>query len=184
MIRVLKFGTAVFVPLVTIAFLISEHRGFWDRYFQLTDVLEVARKFESSYTDEAGAPVRPEDAAWEPLLTLIGRYSTAKLPTEREPRVFARSVAVTSAKIEPEPGKIVAEWTAPSTPIFLVYVEWPGNQVGPSDYAVVGTIGDIRGWVDRYRADFHFFTRDVFILASSIVLGALIWVAEHRRKPA
>src|SRR4029434_3233922 len=111
MMSALKFVGAVLIPGLTIAFLSSEHSRFWDSYFGWTDVLDVARKFESSYTEEAGQPVRPGDPAWDPLLKLIRRYSTAKLLADREPRVFVRHRAVASAKVEPEPGKIMAEWT-------------------------------------------------------------------------
>jgi hypothetical protein len=78
------------------------------------------------------------------------------------------------------PGRI-AEWTAPSPPILLSYVDWPGNAVTPSDYRIVGTIGDLRVWVDKRRADFHFLARDILLSISSVVIGVLIWLAERAR---
>ena len=176
--RLLKLLLAVILPLITIIFVVSEHVGLWDRFFGLTDVLEVARKFETSYAEGVKRTVRPGDPAWVPVLDLIRRYSPAELPAGREPRVFARSVAVSSAKMEAGSGQI-AEWTAPSTPILLIYIDWPGNTVPPSDYRIVGTIGDLRTWVAKRQADFHFLARDVLISFTSIVVGFIVWFVEH-----
>jgi hypothetical protein len=176
--RLLKLLAAVILPLITIAFVITEHVGWWDRFFGLTDVLEVARRFETSYAEGVKRTVRPGDPGWTPVLDLIRRYSPAELPPGREPHVLARSVAVASAKTETGPGKI-AEWTAPSTPILLIYADWPGNTVPPSDYRIVGTIGDLRTWVTKRQADIHFFARDVLISCFSIVIGFIVWFVEH-----
>jgi hypothetical protein len=164
--------------VVTIAFVFSEHLGWWDRYLGLTDVLEAAARFETSYSDGVKRVVVPGDSAWPPVLDRIRRYSPAQLPSGREPRVLARFIAVASAKIDAGPGNI-AEWTAPSTPIALLYRDWPGNTIPPSDYRVVGTIGDLRAWVDKRRADLHFLGRDILISFTSVMVGLMIWLLEH-----
>ena len=175
---VFKFVAAVFLPVLTILFVIGEHGGWWDRYLGLTDVLEAAARFETSYSEGVRRIIVPGEPAWAPVLDLIRRYSPAKLPPGREPSVLARFVAVASAKIDTGLGTI-AEWTAPSTPIALLYQDWPGNSVPPSDCRIVGTIGDLRTWVDKRRADLHFLGRDVLLSITSIVIGLVIWLMEN-----
>jgi hypothetical protein len=177
--RLLKLMAAVVLPALTIGLIVSEHAGWWDRYFGLTNVLDVAKRFETSYAESVNRQIRPGDPAWGALNDLIRRYSTADLPPGREPKVFARFVAVASSKIDLGDGKI-AEWTAPSTPVVLIYDDWPGQSVPPSDYRIVGTIGDLRVWVDKRRSDFHFLARDVLVSLTSVILGLVVWIVEHR----
>src|SRR4029453_14760360 len=114
----LKLIIGVFLPLVTIVFVVSEHVGLWDRYLGLNHVIEAAGRLETSYAEGVDRILRPGEPAWAPLIKLIHRYSSAQLPADRQPKLLARFVAVASAKIDAGPGKI-AEWTAPSTPITL-----------------------------------------------------------------
>jgi hypothetical protein len=176
-----KFASAVILPVLILGFVISERTGFWDRYFGLNHVLEFATRLETSYAEGVDRQLRPGQPGWDAMLTLIRRYSPAQLPTNREPKLLGRSVAVTSAKLDLDGGKF-AEWTAPSTPIILIYIEWPGQIVTPADYRVVGTIGDIRTWVDKRRSDFHFLTRDILLSMAGIVVGVILWLSEHRPK--
>src|SRR3989338_7615145 len=120
----LRFLAAVCLPLVVIFFVVSEHAGWWDRYLGLDDVLEAAGRFETSYAEDVRRVITPSDAAWVPVVDLIYSYSPAELPTDRQPRILARFPAVASAKAELGAGRI-AEWTAPSTPIVLLYKDWP-----------------------------------------------------------
>jgi hypothetical protein len=115
------------------------------------------------------------DLAWRPLLRLIYRYSNARIPKNREPKVVARFVAVASAR-EPIGNGGVVEWTTPSTPIAVSYLEWPGNDVPPADYRIVGTIGDLHAWISRSKSDLHSWVVDVFMVASSVVVGVYIWI--------
>jgi hypothetical protein len=175
---VLKFVAAVFLPIVTILFVVSEHVGLWDHYLGLTDVLEVSARFDTSYAEDVRRIVSPGDPAWVPVLDLIQRYSTVKLPMDRQPHALARFTAIASAKIEAGPGSI-AEWTAPSTPIVLIYKDLSENKFTHSDYRIVGTIGDLRTWVDKRRADVHFLGRDILLSLTSVVIGLVIWLFEH-----
>jgi hypothetical protein len=175
---VLKLVAAVFLPLLTALFIISEHAGWWDRYLGLTEVIEATTRFETSYA-EVRRIIVPGDPAWAPMLDLIRRYSRVKLPAGREPRVLARYVAVASAKIDTGPGSI-AEWTAPATPIVLLYQNWSETTAPPSDYLIVGTIGDLRTWIDKRRADNNFFVRDILLTITSVVIGFVIWLREQR----
>ena len=174
-----KFMLAVGLPLVTLGFVVLNYYGFWDYCRGLHHVREIAARMETSYAEDVKRVIRPGQPGWDTMLSLIRRYSSAQLPANREPKLLARSVAVASAKLDIGPGQI-AEWTAPSTPLVLIYVEWPGQPVEPADYKIVGTIGDIRAWVDKSRADFYFVTRDVLITLTSIFLGGLIWFVEFR----
>ncbi len=109
------------VSALSVAFAILTYFGLWS-FLRGDDLLaDVAARFDRSYSEDAGRPVRMGDKEWAPLMRVIAKYSHAKLPTDKQPRVFARSVAVTPAKNE------TAEWTAPTTPTMLLYKEWPGH---------------------------------------------------------
>ena len=166
---------ATLLPWLTVGFVSCEYSGVWDRLLGLDAVEEVAQRFDLSYAANASAPVYPHDVAWRPLLRLIYRYSNAKIPKSREPKVVARLVAVASFK-EPIGNGGAVEWTAPSTPIVMSYLEWPGNEVPPADYRIVGTIGDLHAWISRYKSDLHSSVVDVFMVASSAVVGLYIWI--------
>jgi hypothetical protein len=88
-------------------------------------------------------------------------------------------VAVLSRKTDLDQGRI-AEWTAPSTLIALLYKDWPGQDVPPEDYRIVGTIGDLRAWIIRSKDDFRFVMQDILLAVLSITLGAIIWVTEAK----
>jgi hypothetical protein len=56
-------------------------------------------------------------------------------------------------------------------------VEWPGNDVPPADYRIIGTIGDLHAWISRSKSDLHSLVVDVFMVASSsVVVGLYIWI--------
>lgn len=181
MVRILKFASAIIIPLCVLTFVISMRAGIWDWWLGIDKVVKVAENFETSYAPDACRPVRAGDPAWKPLLKLIDKYSIANLPKDRKPKVFARSVAILSQKIDMGPG-VIAEWTAPSTPIVLIYRDWPGRAVPPQDYRIVGTLGDLRTWINRSRDDFRFFMQDILLAVLSVTLGAIIWLAETRSR--
>jgi hypothetical protein len=157
---VLQLASAVLIPACAIGFVVVERAGLLDYYLGHDAVLEVAARLETSYAENVDRQIGPDERAWRPLLRLIRKYSTATLPDNREPVMLARSVAIASAKLDIGQGQ-PAEWTAPSTPIILIYSDWPGHEVPPKEYRVVGTIGDLRAWVDRSRADLRFWIQDL-----------------------
>jgi hypothetical protein len=177
LIRTLKFFLAIVIPVCVIAFVFSMRTGFWDWCFGIDKVVKVTENFETSYAPDACHPVRPGDPAWDPILKLISKYSSADLPKDKKPKVFARFVAVLSQKTDLGQGKI-AEWTAPSTPIALIYRDWPGQDVPPQDYRIVGTIGDLRIWINRSRDDFRFVMQDILFAILAIIIGTIIWFTE------
>ena len=93
--------------------------------------------------------MRRDDKEWSPLMPMITKYSNADLPRDKKPRVFARFKAVLSAKDD----ATGAEWTAPSTPIVLIYKEWPGQgDVSVTDWRIF----------DRSKRDDGTFSRSDF----------------------
>jgi hypothetical protein len=163
---------AALLPVCGLAFLWSERLGLWDQWLGLDLVEDVATRFESSYAEGVDRQVEGNEKAWEPLLDLIERYSSAELPTGREPKMLARMQAVQSNKIQTPAG--IAEWTAPTTPVLLVY-KGRGAKLTNEDVCLVGTIGDLRVWAARRRDDFRFFAHDVSITLASVGLAFLIW---------
>ena len=112
------------------------------------------------------------DQAEHPLMRIITSYTHANLPKDKQPQVFARAVAVSSAKSD------VGEWTAPTTPIYLLYGEWPTPgkddlKLGQTAWAV-GTIGDLHEWIRRDQADFDFFWRTLIFGALSAFVGIFL----------
>ena len=175
--------SAFVLPLLAFGFVIFERCGLFDWYFGHDAVLEVESRLETSYAAGVDRQVGPDEKAWKPLLRLIQKYSTATLREDKEPKVFARYVAVASGKIDNN-SKVVAEWTAPSTPIVLDYRSVPGHGQTASldEFQIVGSIGDIRLWVDRSRADLRFWVQDISLAFFSRALGLLIWTREFPGK--
>jgi hypothetical protein len=161
----------VIVSALSVIFAILTYLGLWNFLRGDNLLADVAARFDRSYAEDAGLPVRPGDKEWRPLMRVVTRYSHAQLPTDKQPRVFARSVAVTSARNE----AARAEWTAPSTPIMLLYKEWPGHGlVTPDDYRIVGTIEDLHNWIRNDEADFDFLVRTIIFGVLSLCVGVFL----------
>ncbi len=175
--HVLKFISAGIMPVLYLAFVATEHYGFWDRVRGLDDVRLVAQRMNISYA-YAKRQYRPGDPEWKPTLGLIKRYTKAELPRDRQPVLIARYKAVTSAMVETAPG-ITAEWTAPTTPIYLAYAELPAKT---NDVVQVGDINDLFLWIDKSKSDFRFLMQNVLLGIFSLTLGLMIWGIEHRER--
>lgn len=78
-----------------------------------------------------------------------------------------------SSKIDLGDGRM-AEWTAPTTPIYLLYHDLPAEK---GDAVQVGNIEDLHNWVERSKSDFRFYVQDIFLGLFSFALGAFIWIA-------
>lgn len=174
--RFLQLSAAVLVPALGLLFIASERMGLWDRWLGLNEVERIATRFETSYAEDVDRWVDPGEPGWQPLLGLIRRYSGVSIPKNREPRGVARQVAILSGKIELGDGQI-AEWTAPSTPILLVFSEH-GKSFSMGDVVRVGAIGDLRVWCDRRRADLKFFMSDLLLGLTTIALGFVLWMVD------
>jgi hypothetical protein len=177
-IKTIARWTGVLLAILSVAFAIVTYRTHWDWWLGDDMVEKVAERFDLSYSNDAASPVRPEDPEWAPLVKLIERYSPHRdeLPKERPPMVFARGQAITSAKTA------AGEWTAPTTPIVLLYRKWPDPGSGDlkfgEDAFVVGTIGDLHDWVRRDRADFDFVWRTILFGLLSACAGIALALAD------
>jgi hypothetical protein len=179
--RVLELVAAVLLPLIVLGFIVAERFGLSDWLFGHGYVLQVASRFETSYATDIDRQVGPDEEAWKPLLRLIRKYSTANLPADKQPMVLARNRALASGyqKIGPD---IVAEWTSPATPMILIYSEWPGNTVPREDTRIVGTIGDLRSWVERSRSDFRFLVQDLLLTIIAAGVALFLWLSGNQAK--
>jgi hypothetical protein len=122
--------TGVLLALASIVFAVLNYAGFWS-HVRGDDLLTgVADRFDLSYGPDAAKEVRSDDPEWKPLIRVITKCTRAKLPPDQEPKVLARSKAVASDKLTAG-DNIVAEWTAPTTPIILFYRPWPDPGSGP-----------------------------------------------------
>lgn len=73
-----------------------------------------------------------------------------------------------------------AEWTAPSTPLALLYRDWPGNEVPREDYRIIGTIGNLREWISKAKDDRRFLVQDVFLGTFTPLLGFGLFLIEWK----
>jgi hypothetical protein len=169
----------VVLPFVYLGYIVADRAGVWDHLCGLDSVEQVAVRFQSSYAPDASHEVKVGDEAWEPLLRLMYRYSNASFPPDKSPRVLARSVAVASSII-PAEGPLIAEWTAPSTPLLLLYRDWPGNKVPPEDYRIIGTIGDLPEWINRARDHRRFIVQDLFLSIFTPLLALVVFWIEGK----
>lgn len=120
---------ALVTPLLYLGLLIADRQGVWSCWRGLDRVEAVAARFEQSYAPDASHPVSAGDPEWEPLISMIYQYSNANFPKDKQPQVVARSQATAAGQLRADDGTLIAEWTAPSTPIVLLYRKWPGQQI-------------------------------------------------------
>ena len=166
--------------------LLLNHFGVIDHWRGLDKVQEVADRFDLSYAPEASRPVYPQDSEWKPTMELIEKYSTVKWPVGREPQTIARMKADFSTH-----DLSGHEWTAPSTPIVVLFRHWPGNSgksIPQEDFRVVGTIGDLHSWIAQSKDEFNFWLSDCPIAVLLAALGYWLWrinysaESRHRRE--
>jgi hypothetical protein len=168
--------SAVLIPALGLGFIITERTGLWDRWLGLTEVEKIAVRFETSYAENVDRQVGPDEPGWQPVMRLIRRYSGVVIPAHQDPRALVRYQAILSGKVDLGSGHI-AEWTAPSTPIAIIFKE-PGLPIKNGDVLPVGTIADLRGWANRCRADLKFLISDVLLGLTTIGLGFLLWFSD------
>jgi hypothetical protein len=170
------------LPLLYVGFIFADRFGIWDRLEGLDLVEHAAMNFELSYAPDASTPVRLGDKEWAPLLKLTYKYSNTQFPTDKQPLLFARSVAISSGRT-PSAGPVLAEWTAPSTPLVLLYHDWPGHgDIQPADYRVVGTIGNLREWISKAQDYRRFLVQDVFLGTFTPLWGFALFLIDWRKE--
>jgi hypothetical protein len=180
-IKTVARWTGVALSILSVAFAVVSYTTHWDWWLRDDMVEKVTDRFDLSYAKDAGLPVQRGDPEWAPLLRLIERYSPhrGELPKDRPPMTVARFQAITAAQTA------AGEWTAPATPVALIYRKWPDPGSGVykpgQDWFVVGTIGDLHDWIRRDRADFDFFWRTIIFGLLSICTGVALALADTTR---
>ena len=66
--------TGVGVSVASVLFAILTYLGVWNEWRGDNLLAEVATRFDSSYSQEAGRPVRPGDKAWPVVIRVITKY--------------------------------------------------------------------------------------------------------------
>lgn len=175
-------GVALALPFLYLAFIVSDRLGVWDRCAGLDLVERASDTFELSYAPGASHPVKIGDPAWQPILKLVYRYSRAKFDASKTPHVLARMQASLSTRT-PDQGEVISEWTAPSTPLVLIYQDWPtntGSTISPDQFRFVGTIEDLRNWISKEKERRKFIVQDIFLGTFGPILGILIFSLERK----
>jgi hypothetical protein len=176
-IRQVARWSGVALSLTAVLFAVLTYVGFWNYVRGNDSLAALMSRLDTSYA-EVSRQVRPTNPEWKPLLRVIRAYTHIALPKDRQPVVFARFAAVSSAKTES------GEWTAPTTPIALLYRELPAPGTGPfvpgRDGFVVGTLGDLHDWIKRDQDDFDFFWRTLIFGFLSVCVGAFLALPERR----
>lgn len=170
----------VIISGAAVLFAILSYGGFWS-YVRGDDILSaLADRFDTSYAAEVSHIVRSRDPEWNPLLRVIKRYTRADLLQDKAPVVFARAQAIASAKSN------AGEWTAPTTPIMLIYKDWPapgtGDFIKGKDFVTVGTLGDLHDWIRRDQGDFDFFWRTLIFGSLSFCVGAFLALPDPAKR--
>jgi len=148
-----------------VIFAVLTYLGTWNYLRGDTLLTALAARLDLSYA-YASRQVRPGAPEWRPLLRVIRSNTHVDLPLDKEPVLFARGLAVASANTE------MGEWTAPTTPIVLIYKE-----VGPAsdeDVKIVRTIQDLHEWVRKDEGDFDFRVRTIIFGLLSACVGVFL----------
>jgi len=165
----------VWVSLASVAFAALSYFGFW-RHVRGDDLLEaLANRLDTSYAANVPRQVRQGEPEWNPLLRVIAAH--VDLPKDKTPVVFARAQAVTSAKAE------VGEWTAPTTPIYLFFRDWPapGTEFNEGkDVIKIGTLDDLHQWIKTDDTEFRYFWGTVIFGMLSACVGVFLALPEKR----
>jgi len=172
--RVISFVATVIPPLAVLFFIVAEHAGWIDHWRGIDLVQQVADRFNLSYALGASRPVYPTDPEWNSTITLIRKHAKTKLRADKLPQTIARMRATLST----DEAFAETEWTAPSTPIVVLYRQWPNPGNWPftqDEFSVVGTIGDLQNWIDQSKADFHFLVDDVLLGVMTVLLSVWAW---------
>ena len=172
------------LPFLYAGFLIADHFGVWDNLTGLNLVKNVSDRFELSYAEGASRPVHVGDPEWEPTLAVIYRHSPTQLARDKEPKALARLRASLSVRTPPD-GALTSEWTAPSTPMILFYVDWPTNEgkdIPPENYRIVGTIGDLKDWIADEKDRRRFIVQDVFFGTFGPLLAIVVFLLEKQSR--
>jgi hypothetical protein len=174
----------VALSILSVAFAFVSYTTHWDWLLRDDMAEKVAERFDLSYSNDVAHTVQRGDPEWAPLLRLIEQYSPyrGELPKDRPSMTVARFQAITSAQ------SAAGEWTAPTTPIALMYRKWPDPGSGAfkrgQDAFVVGTIGDLHDWIRRDRTDFDFFWRTIIFGLLSACVGITLALADTTRSPS
>lgn len=164
---------AIVLTLAILGFNIWSYMGGLDAALGMNDVRKFLNALETSYGN-APRILRPEDPAWQPTIDLIRRYSKVRIPQERPITFIGRFQAVASYKMEI--GSEMFQWTAPATPFAVFY--YPGSErdkIPNNEFVIVGTLGDLRSWVDRRISDFKFVFLQITAVSLSILLTLWLW---------
>lgn len=180
MVAAKKRGAAIFALLINaIAFIaaIALHSdALIDRLLGLGPAVILADRFDNSYGSRDKGPdlIQRGNPAWSPTIALFERYGKSHIDYTQV-NYMLRSVAVASSEIPGQTGSApIAQWTAPSTPIYVYTGILVGNHFVGGKQSIVGTIGEFHEWIQRRREDFRFLVTDIIIagiaLANSIIL--------------
>ena len=171
---------ALVFAVLTLALVIAEQLGALDWYLDLKPMQKVAASLSSSYAP-AQRIFTPADSEWRPTIRLIRKYTSVHLPEKTPPKAIARFRAVLSGK-EDLPQGGVAEWTAPSTPIVLIYGPGKALRVDVDHVVVVGDVGDLSTWIAEYRDYWKFMLNDVLLGVLSIATALLAFLGTRTRR--
>jgi hypothetical protein len=168
----------VFLSGAAVLFAFLSYCGFWSSIRGDDLLAALSDRFDKSYGD-VNRVVKPHDREWRPLLRVIKRYTHADLLQEKEPMVFARGQAIASFETP------AGEWTAPTTPIVLMYRDWPapgtGTLIKGKDFVIVGTLADLHDWIRRDQSDFDFFWRTLIFGSLSFCIGIFLALPDSSR---
>lgn len=159
---------------LVLIFSILEHYGFWNSVRCTNTLLHYNSRIQTSYA-EVKRIITPNDSEWKCVLSLIQEFSPVNLPSDKKPLVIARFVATQSFKQTIGPENTIAEWTTPSTPLAVLYKPFPGNELKPEDFTIIGSIGDFESWIDKDKSNFNFKAQNYIFGILSLIITFLLF---------
>lgn len=160
------------LSFISLVFVITEHYGLWDKFRGTDKLLAVYSRMNISYA-KSRRNVLPDDPEWESTIKLIYKYSEVDFPKDKKPIAVWRTAATASA-YQPVGPTEISEWTAPTTPILMVYKWSVGGTINHGDAIIIGSIGDFRNWIEQDKNDFKFMIQNIFLGVLSFLVATVL----------
>jgi hypothetical protein len=173
----LKLFLLAVIPILTLGFNVFEKTALYSSLFRLKGAESaISEKLTTQYGDPKKLVVERDDSPeFEDLFSLIRQYTAAKLP-DGLPDVITR-LGVDNGTSVMLPGERKLVILIPeSVPIYCLYglkPKFPATPVSVDKQIRIGSVGDLKAWVERRRRNIRSWV-DIAISITSIILGLVV----------
>jgi len=153
--------------------------GFWNEWRGDNSLLEVAARFDKSFTTDASSPVRPSDPAWLPLMRVIRKYSHADF------RLIGNRSFLPAPK-RSSPRKITTRVrNGQPQPPYRAHLQRVARTRRRAARRLADrcTIEDLHNWIRNDEADFDFRVRTYIFNVLTLCVGVFLALPEKPKRP-